>query len=108
MQGGDRGVPGAGAGAAGRRDGATFDPEAVLDLQPSGLPRVTVAEAIKIAQMKGPAGAEAEFAPPDIEAVRERLEKTMRALNLIPDEEPERTCPHCGVTFTPCGREDGG
>jgi hypothetical protein len=78
---------------------ATFDPEAVLDSQASGLPKVSVAEAIKIAQMKGPAGAEAEYAPPDIEAVRERLEKTMRALNLIPDEEPERTCPHCGMTF---------
>jgi hypothetical protein len=82
---------------------ATFDPEAVLDSQANGLPKVTVAEAIKIAEMKGPAGAEAEYAPPDIEAVRERLEKTMRALDLIPDEEPEQTCPHCGVTFASGG-----
>jgi hypothetical protein len=28
----------------------------------------------------------------------------MRALNLIPDEEPEQTCPHCGRTFA---RSDG-
>jgi hypothetical protein len=86
---------------------ATFDPEAVLDSQANGLPRVSVAEAIKIAQMKGPPGAEAEYAPPDIEDVRARLEKTMRAMNLIPDEEPEQTCPHCGRTFAPSDEEDG-
>lgn len=79
---------------------ATFDPEAVLDAQPGGLPRVSIDQAIKIAQMKLPPGAEAEIALPPIEEVRERLEKAMRALNLLPDEEPERTCPHCGVTYS--------
>jgi hypothetical protein len=86
---------------------ATFDPEAVLDAQPGGLPRVSIDQAIKIAQMKLPPGAEAEIALPPIEEVRERLEKAMRALNLIPDEEPERTCPHCGGTFSSGGDADG-
>jgi|1186.fasta_scaffold22330_3 hypothetical protein len=75
---------------------ATFDPQAVLDAEPGGLPRVSIDQAIKIAQMKLPPGVEAEIALPDIEEVRERLEKTMRALNLIPDEA--QACPHCGRT----------
>jgi hypothetical protein len=85
---------------------ATFDPEAVLDAEAGALPRVSIDQAIKIAQMKLPPGAEAEIARPDIEAVRQRLEEQMRAMNLIPDDEPEQTCPHCGETFSPGG--DGG
>ena len=75
---------------------ATFDPAAVLDAEPGGLPRVSIDQAIKIAQMKLPPGAEAEIALPPIEEVRQRLEETMRALNLLPDEKP--ACPHCGRT----------
>jgi hypothetical protein len=85
---------------------ATFDPEAVLDAEAGGLPKVSIDQAIKIAQLKLPAGAEAEIARPDIEEVRERLEKAMRALNLIPDDEPEQTCPHCGGTFSSGGDAD--
>jgi hypothetical protein len=83
---------------------ATFDPEAVLDAEPNALPKVSVAEAIKMAQLWGPSGgAETEMPPPDIEEVRARLEKTMRALNLISDDELEQTCPHCGRTFASVG-----
>jgi hypothetical protein len=85
---------------------ATFDPEAVLDAEVGGLPRVSIDQAIKIAQLKGSPGSDAsalENKRADIEEVRARLEKAMRALNLISDEELEKTCPHCGRTFASGG-----
>src|SRR5207248_1880612 len=74
----------------------TFDPDALPDPDTSPLPRVSIAEAIKIAQLKAPAGCDAaaagfvlENGPRDIEAVRARLEQRMRALGLLADEDDD-------------------
>ena len=68
----------------------TFDPDELPAGEDAG-PTVTVAEAIQILKFgagRGAADAEAASEQPDIETVRERLEKKMRALGLL--EEPER------------------
>jgi hypothetical protein len=65
---------------------ATFDPESLPDEGINPLPKMTIDQAIKIAQMKGGGDAAADQ-PPDIEAVRERLEKAMRGLGLLEEEE---------------------
>lgn len=66
----------------------TFDPLALPDPESSPLPKVSIAEAIKIAQMKGTGTAAPEAY--DMEEVRSALEKKMRALGMLDEDEERR------------------
>jgi hypothetical protein len=66
----------------------TFDPLALPDPESSPMPRVSIAEAIKIAEMKGPATADAQAY--DMEEVRRTLEQKMRALGILDEDEERR------------------
>jgi hypothetical protein len=89
------------AGAA----AATFDPDVVADAETGALPKMSIDQAIKIAQMNLPSGAEGQIAPYDVEGVRDRLEKKLRVLGLIDDQALERACPHCQRTFRSPGAD---
>jgi hypothetical protein len=67
----------------------TFDPLALPDPESSPMPRVSIAEAIKIAEMKGPATAAGSDAY-DMEEVRRALEKKMRVLGMLDEDEERR------------------
>ena len=68
---------------------ATFDPDSLPDTDANPLPKVSIDQAIKIAQLNRPAGAQSqpEIEPYDVEEVRQRLEQKMRKLGLIEDKD---------------------
>jgi molybdenum-dependent DNA-binding transcriptional regulator ModE len=61
---------------------ATFDPDELPDSEASPLPRVTVAEAIRIAQMKGPAGAASASPLASDEEMVEALTRSLAAFGV--------------------------
>ncbi|HET7577291.1 MAG TPA: hypothetical protein VFK19_12110 [Sphingomicrobium sp.] len=71
---------------------ATFDPESLPDDGVNPLPKVSIADAIRIAEMKGPRGAGGADGAAAIEAydvgeVRQRLETKMRVLGLVEERD---------------------
>lgn len=78
----------------------TFDPDLPIGEDGGELPKVTVAEAIQIAKMGPGRAAAPEVERCDIGAVRERLEKAMRAVGLLDEQEPSNGDMCCGE----CGR----
>jgi hypothetical protein len=85
---------------------ATFDPESLPDDGINPLPKVSIAEAIRIAEMKGPRGADgaAAIEAYDVGEVRQRLETRMRVLGLL--EERDRAADgwtRAGAEWVPPG-----